>query len=155
MKVSPTYTPLHARSSVPVVVEPVRRFEAPSASGSKFWQVEILEGTRYSRTVFVVKVVFGKFGTTGSANATEFTYKTTAVSFVNRKIAEKLGKGYRQITSTGPMFLVQPKILTTASIKKMISTAANDIKKGFPSGINAEVIITVITDGEVFQESVK
>jgi predicted DNA-binding WGR domain protein len=68
-----------------------RRFEFEEGSSSKFWAVE-----RRARTV---TVTFGRIGSAGQEKAKSFPTEAKAVHEEERLIAEKLGKGYREVTA--------------------------------------------------------
>jgi predicted DNA-binding WGR domain protein len=67
-----------------------RRFEFTEGSSSKFWAVE-----RSARTV---TVTFGRIGSSGQEKAKSFPTEEKATHEEEKLIAEKLGKGYREVT---------------------------------------------------------
>ena len=67
-----------------------RRFEFVGGSSDKFWELE-QNGSE-------VVVHFGRNGSDGQTDTKTFPNAAAADKFANRKIAEKLGKGYVAIT---------------------------------------------------------
>ena len=67
----------------------VRRFEFSERSSNKFWEVSV-NGT-------AVTVCFGRIGTNGQTQSTNFPDATAAARHAERKVREKLDKGYLEI----------------------------------------------------------
>jgi predicted DNA-binding WGR domain protein len=68
-----------------------RRFEFSAGKSNKFWEVAIA-GTG-------VTVCFGRIGTQGQSQAKSFPDEAAAEKHADKLIQEKLGKGYREMTS--------------------------------------------------------
>ena len=64
----------------------VRRFEFSEGSSNKFWEVSV-NGA-------VVTVRFGRIGTNGQTQSTDFADAAVAARYAERKVREKLDKGY-------------------------------------------------------------
>jgi predicted DNA-binding WGR domain protein len=67
----------------------VRRFEFSGETSHKFWEVSVAGK--------VVTVRFGRIGTGGQTQSTDFADPTVAARYAERKVREKLDKGYSQI----------------------------------------------------------
>ena len=67
-----------------------RRFEFEEGTSSKFWTVE-LDGKS-------VKVTFGRIGSTGQEKTKAFSHAIKAARGEAKLIAEKLAKGYKEVT---------------------------------------------------------
>lgn len=65
-----------------------RRFTFADGKSDKFWEVTVAGKT--------VTVRYGRTGTNGQTNDKEFSSADAAVAHVDKLIAEKLGKGYRE-----------------------------------------------------------
>jgi predicted DNA-binding WGR domain protein len=70
-----------------------RRFEYVAGSSSKFWETW--------RDGDNVLVTYGKIGTTGQTTIKTFVTSILAQSHTDKMIREKLGKGYKEVTSNG------------------------------------------------------
>ena len=66
-----------------------RRFEFVGGTSSKFWEIAV-SGSR-------VSVCFGRIGTAGQSETKTFPDATAADTHAEKKIREKLGKGYVQV----------------------------------------------------------
>ncbi|MFO0600617.1 MAG: WGR domain-containing protein [Myxococcaceae bacterium] len=81
--------------AAPATVEPgFRRFEFVEGSSSKFWEVKV-EGEQQI-------VRFGKIGTPGQTKEKDFDSGAEAKADTKKLIAEKTGKGYREVGVTPP-----------------------------------------------------
>jgi predicted DNA-binding WGR domain protein len=69
-----------------------RRFEFEDTTSSKFWAIE--------RDAADVTVTFGRIGATGQRKTKSFPSEEKAAHEEEKLIAEKLGKGYREVTGT-------------------------------------------------------
>jgi predicted DNA-binding WGR domain protein len=93
-----------------------REFQFSDGSSNKFWAIEV-NGT--SQTVH-----FGKVGTTGQAQTKEFASEAEAVKASDKLIAEKVKKGYTEVTTgtksgdTPPAAKVKPAKSKTAKEQK-------------------------------------
>lgn len=67
----------------------MRRFEFIEGSSAKFWSADV-EGQKFI-------VVYGKIGTAGSRKEKEFTSAELAFKEYEKKVAEKLREGYKEI----------------------------------------------------------
>ena len=67
----------------------MRRFELSEGSSNKFWEIAV-EGAGYT-------VRYGKIGTDGQLQSKSFSTQAAALKQAEKVIAEKLGKGYREI----------------------------------------------------------
>lgn len=65
------------------------RFEFSEGSSNKFWEIE--------RQGKEVTVLYGRIGTNGQTNVKSFPDEAAATKHVDKLIAEKTGKGYREI----------------------------------------------------------
>ena len=66
-----------------------RRFEFSEGTSNKFWEVSV-DGS-------LVLVRFGRIGTTGQKQSTNFGDPAVAARYAERKIREKLDKGYTEV----------------------------------------------------------
>ncbi len=66
-----------------------RRFEFTGNGSDKFWEVEVTGST--------VIVRFGRNGTHGQSESKTFADATAAVKHAEKKVNEKLSKGYVEI----------------------------------------------------------
>ncbi|MDF2695772.1 MAG: molybdate metabolism regulator, partial [Labilithrix sp.] len=71
----------------------MRRFELSEGSSNKFWEIAI-EGAGYT-------VRYGKIGSEGQVQTKSFSNEAAALKQAEKVIAEKVGKGYREIAPTG------------------------------------------------------
>jgi len=71
----------------------MRRFEFKEASSSKFWEVEM------SGNALTVR--FGRIGTAGQEKTKKFASPALAQKEQDKLIAEKQGKGYKEVGSPG------------------------------------------------------
>ena len=69
---------------------PSRSFEFVGDGSSKFWQVSVDDST--------LTVQFGRIGTAGQTRSKQLETPTAAQREADRLVAEKLGKGYREIS---------------------------------------------------------
>jgi predicted DNA-binding WGR domain protein len=93
-----------------------RRFTYVGGGSNKFW--EILPPFE-SEGQWVVEVRFGKTGGWGQEHQNVFHYQSAAISHYNKKISEKLAKGYKEqgtvsvskknVADYTPAFTVSPK----------------------------------------------
>ncbi len=72
----------------------MRRFEFSQGGSNKFWQVEQVKTT--------VVTQWGRIGTAGQAAAKELGTEDAARKTAEKLIAEKLAKGYVEVTASGP-----------------------------------------------------
>ena len=99
----PSYVGVRAEAALPLpllvkgqstmttaVTSATRRFEFSEDNSSKFWVVT-LQGTD-------VSVCFGRLGTSGQTNVKAFASEPEAAKHLEKLIAEKLKKGYREVT---------------------------------------------------------
>jgi len=89
---------------------PARRFEFKKGSSSKFWSIE--------RRARRVTVRFGRIGSTGQENTKAFSNDQKAADEERKLIAEKLGKGYREVSAperTPPPSTAKEATRTTAA----------------------------------------
>lgn len=70
-----------------------RRFTYVGGGSNKFW--EVYEPFQ-SQGEWVVEVRFGKTGAWGQEHQNVFHYQSAAIKHYNKKIAEKLAKGYKE-----------------------------------------------------------
>ena len=68
----------------------MRRFEFSKGNSNKFWQAEV-SGT-------TVTIRFGRIDRSGEMIVKSFANETEAAKHVEKLIAEKLKKGYREVT---------------------------------------------------------
>ena len=66
-----------------------RRFEFVEGTSSKFWEIAL--------TGQEVTVRYGRIGTTGQTNTKSFPDAAAAARHAEKLIAEKTGKGYREV----------------------------------------------------------
>lgn len=81
-----------AQSGEPTLSKPnqtTRRFEFVEDNSDKFWELTLSESQ--------VTVCFGRNGTTGQRESKTFADAATAQKHADKKIAEKLKKGYREV----------------------------------------------------------
>lgn len=97
----------------------IRRFEYKDEKSSKFWEIR-LEDNRFT-------VRYGKVGTDGQTQAKEFANAATAEKQAQKLIAEKTGKGYREVDSA------QSPVTISASTENM-----NEVASLIDSGLNFE-----------------
>lgn len=95
-KAGPTKAkPAPAPAAAPVTVEPgFRRFEFSEGTSNKFWEVKV-EGEQQI-------VRYGKIGTEGQVKEKDFDSAAEAKADTKKLIAEKTGKGYREVGGTPP-----------------------------------------------------
>src|SRR6266540_3968594 len=68
-----------------------REFQFTEGTSNKFWAIEV-DGTSQ-------KVHFGRVGTAGQAQAKEFASEAEAQKATDKLIAEKVKKGYTEVTT--------------------------------------------------------
>jgi predicted DNA-binding WGR domain protein len=68
-----------------------RRFEYTEGSSNKFWEVTVSKVS--------VTVCFGRIGTGGQMQTKSFADATTAQKHADKLVAQKLGKGYVEVTA--------------------------------------------------------
>ncbi|HYO55418.1 WGR domain-containing protein [Archangium sp.] len=73
----------------------MRRFEFVEGSSAKFWMADVQGNT------FIV--VFGRLGTEGQRKEKEFSNEESARREYERKVAEKLREGYREVSAEAPV----------------------------------------------------
>lgn len=78
-----------ARSAAQEAAPAARRFEFVEGSSSKFWEV--------AQAGKEVTVRYGRIGTAGQTNTKAFADAVTAAKHAEKLIAEKTGKGYREV----------------------------------------------------------
>jgi predicted DNA-binding WGR domain protein len=91
------------------------RYEYIGDSSRKYWEIFPVDESSYGD--YVVRVHYGRIGTSGQENVKVFSYRTGAERYRNEKIAEKLKKGYKLKGATGaasgplysPAFVAPPK----------------------------------------------
>ena len=95
----------------------MRRFEFEEGTSSKFWEIE-----RRARTV---TVTFGRIGSKGQEKAKSFGSDADAAHEEEKLIAEKLRKGYREVTGgkPAPAPTAPPKKAAAAPAKKRATAA--------------------------------
>jgi DNA ligase-1 len=81
--------PKQQRPTMPAVAS-TRRFEFMSGGSDKFWEIQT-NGNE-------VTVRFGRNGTNGQTNTKTFADETDAQVHANKQIAEKVAKGYVEVT---------------------------------------------------------
>ncbi|HVH97454.1 MAG TPA: WGR domain-containing protein [Enhygromyxa sp.] len=74
---------------------PVRRFEFKDSRSYKFWEIEI-EGTAFT-------VRYGKVGTDGVTQTKSYASADKAAAEAQKKITEKVRKGYAEVGSVAPV----------------------------------------------------
>src|SRR5215813_5442855 len=83
----------------------MRRFESKEGSSNKFWEVSVSGNT--------LTVRFGRAGGRGQEKLKTFASATLAEKEQDKLVAEKLGKGYKEVGPTG----ADKSIQTTAASK--------------------------------------
>jgi len=73
---------------------PRREFNFQEGTSNKFWMIE-LEGTSFT-------VRFGRIGTDGQAQVKEFPSEAAASAAHDKLVAEKIKKGYKEVTGSTP-----------------------------------------------------
>jgi predicted DNA-binding WGR domain protein len=81
-----------APSTETITVGPVRCFECKEDDSSKFWQISIGASEHTVR--------YGRLGTVGQCKTKQFPNPEAAVRDAAKLIAEKLKKGYVEVTAT-------------------------------------------------------
>lgn len=94
----------------------VRRFEYKDARSYKFWEIQI-EGNAYT-------VRYGKVGTDGVTQTKSFASPDKANSEAQKKINEKVKKGYAEVASVAPA----PKQATQADAQADWSVRADELQ---------------------------
>lgn len=70
----------------------MRRYTNTRDGHNKFWEIEVDQvGDKW-----LARVRFGRIGSWGQERTKVFNYQTGAIRFMNEKINEKLGKGYKE-----------------------------------------------------------
>jgi predicted DNA-binding WGR domain protein len=72
----------------------MRRFEFKQGSSYKFWEIHV-EGTAYTAR-------YGKVGTEGQTQSKSFATADKAAAEAEKKIREKVGKGYAEVAVSAP-----------------------------------------------------
>jgi len=73
-----------------------RRFTFIGGNSSKFWSVKMEPAKNIEADAFDVSVNWGRIGTQGQHADYPFMSKAKAQEFINKKISEKLAKGYQE-----------------------------------------------------------
>lgn len=88
----------------------MRRFENHLGNHNKFWEIDtpVQVGS-----AFIVTTRWGRIGTYGDSKPQTFYSRGQAESFVQKKIIEKIGRGYTEIGSKAetppPLYAYTPK----------------------------------------------
>lgn len=88
-----------------------RRFEYVGGTSAKFWSVDVV-GAR-------VTVRWGRIGSDGQSQVKDFPSNYRASAFADKMIAEKLGKGYKEV---GTVKLIPPAKPPSVHIPKVTNT---------------------------------
>lgn len=83
------------------------RYEFIGGTSKKYWEIE--EPFAPSPGQWAVKVRFGRIGTDGQHHINAFYTAAGAQNYYAKKVAEKLGKGYK--TSKKPILMGTPAII--------------------------------------------
>jgi len=137
-----------------------KRLEHTTGGHNKFWEVKVIDNGPYHNTGyrFNVETRYGKMDTKGMSSVQDFTSQKACDIFVQKKIQEKLNKGYVEVGSATAPVVTAPVVPTKATldaIKDDVKLAVNGLKMKMPAGVQYEAIITVIVGGEVIQETLK
>jgi predicted DNA-binding WGR domain protein len=137
-----------------------KRLEASTSTGGKFWAVKVFDnGAQHINGYrFNVEVNYGKLYTRGAVTRKNFSSSRACDAFVQKKLNEKLNKGYVEVGANSVNTTVvapPPSPATMRSLKGHVSTTATNLMGYVPAGVGAEIIVTMIVGGEVFQETVK
>lgn len=100
----------------------MRRYEYVGGSSRKFWEIEDVDEQGKS---WIVRVRFGRLGTSGQTNTKVFSYESGAIRYRNAKIAEKMAKGY--VLKSAPKPTPQPTFQQTVPWSYTPPQAANRI----------------------------
>lgn len=95
-----------------------RRFEFIGGTSKKFWVIQ--EPLANKAGGWIVNVHFGRIGTEGQTHYNVFWSADNAHSHYQRKIAEKLGKGYKEIVE-GPT-ITKAGLATAKAIANAINS---------------------------------
>jgi predicted DNA-binding WGR domain protein len=80
-----------------------RRFEYKGGFSNKFWEIE--EATENNACGWVVRVRYGRMGSHGQMHYNVFWNKFEAANFHDKKINEKLDKGYKEVSQATPSYV--------------------------------------------------
>lgn len=89
------------------------RYEFIGGTSKKFWEIEEVSE---SNGQWAVRVHFGRIGTDGQNHINVFYSKAGAQAHYDKKVAEKLGKGYKNVsviipTQKKPILMGTPAVL--------------------------------------------
>ncbi|MFN7975657.1 MAG: DNA ligase [Acidobacteriota bacterium] len=88
-KPGPKPKPGSTEATPPSAPGACRRFELVDGASSKFWEIEVSGATHTVR--------FGRIGAAGQASTKTFADAATAAAAAQKLVAEKIGKGYREV----------------------------------------------------------
>jgi len=119
---------------------------------TKFWVIGIVRGiNRYT-----VTTRYGKIGATGTVRHCVFSTAYEANKYKTKKINEKVLKGYTLVydnTTSVSEPTQSPTVLKSKdNINSILKAAADRIRHAIPTVKFAEVIVTVITPDNFYQE---
>jgi predicted DNA-binding WGR domain protein len=73
------------------------RLEHTEGGHNKFYIIQLLKQGNSISTNFTVTITYGKMNTAGSVKRHGFTTQEDAYKFINKKMGEKIRKGYKRI----------------------------------------------------------
>src|SRR5207244_1674084 len=123
-----------------------KHLENNQGGHNKFWSITVCDqGTAYATGYrYKVEIHYGKHGTRGMFSTKNFTSAKSCNVFVDKKIREKLAKGYVGVNLNGVATTVAasvpPTKATIAGLKASVANYANDLLNELPLGVNGEVI---------------
>lgn len=150
----------YMKPAPPTVEMATRRFECVGYGANKFWEIKA-EQVPGIYAPYVVETKYGKMGTNGTVSTKDFYNQKSMQTFIQKKIQEKLDKGYMEVGPEAAFPMSTPAIPslpnkgTIADLKKTVKEYAKGLADYVPVGMPAEVIVTVMVGGEVIQETIK
>lgn len=108
----------------------MRRFEFVEGSSAKFWSADV-EGQKFI-------VVYGKIGTAGSRKEKEFPTAEAAFKEYEKKVAEKVREGYKEVEGSGTAPAPPPAAAAAPEEKR-------EAKKAGPPPLPARVKSAAVT----------
>lgn len=135
-----------------------RMFECVTPNNSKFWEITITDNAEYGDTSVFTR--YGKIGTAGVEKEVWTDDLGACNLWANKKIKEKLDKGYVEVDASGVVSVAAPFLISKADLKMLKADVKNYAKELFALAVQdygataPEVIVTMIVQGEVIQETV-
>lgn len=117
---------------------PARYFEFKDKTSSKFWAITV-SGKK-------VTVRFGKIGTDGQSTLKEFTSPAEAKTHVEKLIAEKVKKRYREMGAPAPAVTLVAKPVSKTAVPQTLTISGDGIDVEFVA-LPAKRATRILEDG--------